>query len=185
MVLTESGQQLAIGDKAPAFALKGIDGKLHTLDEYRGKVLLIIFMCNHCPYVRQKFTTINELAKRFSGDVAVVGINSNDADAYPEDSYEAMQATAREEGFVFDYLYDATQEVARSYGATCTPDPFLFTADHRLAWHGRLDDALQLHAKPTKQDMAEAIETVLAGRAVAKPFLPSIGCNIKWKTEHL
>lgn len=183
MVLTESEEARKNGDAAPAFALPGTDGKTHRLDDYSGKALLIIFMCNHCPFVKQKFSTINELAQRYAErGLAVIGINSNDADAFPEDSFAAMQETAEQEGFVFDYLSDETQEVAKAYGATCTPDPFLFNSEHRLVWHGRLDDALQLHATPTTQDMAEAIEAMLAGKPVEKPFLPSMGCNIKWKS---
>lgn len=180
-MLTESEEQLALGATAPAFTLNGTDERVHSLDEYSGRPLLIIFMCNHCPFVKQKLGTINALAERYGPQgLAVVGINANDADSYPEDSFEAMVELA--EKLKFDYLYDETQEVAKAYGATCTPDPFLFDQHHRLAWHGRLDDAIQLNAAPATQDMADAIELVLAGKPVDKPFLASVGCNIKWKT---
>lgn len=179
MALTESEAKLQVGDEAPDFALMGIDGATHRLADYKGKAFLIIFMCNHCPFVKQKFDTINELAKR--DGLVVIGINPNDAETHPEDSFEKMVELAREKGFVFDYLRDETQEVAKAYGAVCTPDPFLFDGEKRLAWQGRIDDALQLNAEATQHDMAEAIEAVLAGKPVDKPFLPSMGCNIKWK----
>ncbi|MEM2138466.1 MAG: thioredoxin family protein, partial [Candidatus Anstonellaceae archaeon] len=111
----------------------------------------------------------------------MVGINSNDAENYPDDSFENMKKVAREKGFGFDYLYDETQEVAKKYGAVCTPDPFLFDADFKLAYHGRFDDALSPEKVPKQFDMEAALDAVLAGRKPPHDFLYSQGCSIKWK----
>lgn len=182
MVLMESEDKLKIGDRAPDFRLKGVDGRYLSLEDFQdANALLIIFMCNHCPYVKAKIPVIKALVERYGGEgLVVVGINSNESVNYPEDSFENMQRYAGEKEYNFHYLHDETQEVARSYGAVCTPDPFLFDSDRRLAYHGRLDDALSPDAVPTKHDMAEAITLVLSGRPADKGFLPSRGCSIKW-----
>ncbi len=180
MVLTESAIRLKEGVKAPYFRLKGTDGKAHSLDEFSGKPLLVIFMCNHCPYVLAKIDSIISLSKEFRDKVPVVGINSNDP-AYPGEGFENMKKFAAEKGISFPYLIDDNQEVARAYGATCTPDPFLFGNDDKLVFHGRLDNALTLDSKTTEQTMKNNINKLLGGRKIEKWFEPSMGCSIKWK----
>ena len=184
MVLLQSeAKKLKSGDAAPDFSLIGTDGKTHSLSGYRGaKALLIVFMCNHCPYVQAKFSRLNEIYAKYSRlGLRMAGINPNDAKNYPDDSFDSMKNVANEQKFGFDYLRDETQEVAGKYGAVCTPDPFLFDAELRLAYHGRLDDALSPEKKPAKFDMERAIDSVLAGRKPVPDFLYSQGCSIKWK----
>lgn len=182
MVLTESAASLRAGDAAPGFDLLGIDGRNHSLQGYLGHdALLVVFMCNHCPYVKAKIDAIKEVHDRFGDRITVVGINSNDAARYPDDSYENMKAVAAERGIKFDYLVDETQDVARRYGAVCTPDPFLFDSAGRLVFHGRIDDAMSPESTATEKTMINNIETLLAGRHIEKNFDPSIGCSIKWK----
>jgi peroxiredoxin len=184
MVLLQSEtKKLKTGDSAPGFSLLGIDGKTHSLADYKGaKALLIVFMCNHCPYVQAKFERMNELWAKYSRQgLRMVGISSNDAVNYPDDSLENMKKVANEQGFGFDYLYDETQEVAKKYGAVCTPDPFLFDSDFKLAYHGRFDDALSPGKVPKAFDMETALDAVLAGRKPPHDFLFSQGCSIKWK----
>lgn len=181
----ESVDELEIGDHAPDFTLKGTDGETHTLEDFADNdAALVVFTCNHCPYAKAKFDVLNDLAADYD-DVAVIGINPNNAEDYPEDSYEHMVELVEDGTIQYDaYLRDESQEVARAYGAICTPDPFLLeraNGSFRLAWHGRLDDALNPDAEPSQHDMREAIESVLAGEPVDKPFLPSRGCSIKWK----
>ncbi len=183
MVLMESEQRLNVGDNAPDFNLRGVDEKYYSLKDFQdAKALLMIFMCNHCPYAMAKIPVIKRLAEKYTDEgLVVVGINSNESENYPEDSFENMQIYAREKDYNFYYLHDETQLVAKSYGAVCTPDPFLFDSEHKLAYHGRLDDALSPDAVPTKHDMDEAVALVLAGKPVDKGVLPSRGCSIKWK----
>ncbi|MFH1591253.1 MAG: thioredoxin family protein [archaeon] len=180
MVLLESNNELQPGDKAPDFSLPGIDDKTHSLFDFAGKPALIIFMCNHCPYVIDKFETINGLAKRFP-DIAVIGINPNDAHMFPEDSFENMKRIADEEGFVFTYLFDENQEVAEAYGAVCTPDPFLFDKDGKLFFHGRLNDSMSPGDTVSEETMADAIGALLVGKEIAAESKPSRGCSIKWR----
>lgn len=200
MALQESKRTLERGDSAPDFDLPGTDGETYGLADFVDReALLVVFTCNHCPYAKAKIDALNGLAADYEG-VAVVGINPNDADAYPADSFEAMEEVV-ENGIVrYDaYLRDESQDVARAYGATCTPDPFLFAndggqgsqtgkdgsdGDFRLAYHGRLDDATGPDENPSGEpgfEMREAIERVLAGAEVQEGFRPSRGCSIKWK----
>ena len=181
----ESVEQLEIGDPAPSFELPGSDGETHTLQDYADEeALLVVFTCNHCPYAKAKFDLLNDLADDYD-EVAVVGINPNDPEQYPDDSFERMQELVEDGTIRYDdYLFDESQAVAAAYGAVCTPDPFLFRRDgseFRLAYHGRLDDAMNPEDEPTREDMREAIETVLAGERVDQEFKPSRGCTIKWK----
>jgi peroxiredoxin len=175
-----------LGSEAPAFSLKGVDGKHHSLADYsESKALVVIFMCNHCPYVIAVQERINELAKEFGPQgVSIVGINPNDTTRYPADSFEAMQARATEQGYVFDYLIDETQEVARAYGAVCTPDPFVFANDGGrfvLHYHGRIDDNWKEPAKVTRRELAQAIAAILRGAKPAGDQVPTMGCSIKWR----
>ena len=182
MVLLESEVSLKTGDNAPDFELLGIDDKNHSLNEYKEfKGLLVIFMCNHCPYVKAKIEAIKEIHKKFSDQIALVGINSNNSIKYPDDSFESMKAVAKDKQIEFDYLVDETQEIAKKYGAVCTPDPFLFDSERKLVFHGRIDDAMNPEATATQKVMIENIEKFLNGQKIEKEFDPSIGCSIKWK----
>jgi len=181
MVLLESTYtKLKKGDLAPDFKLKATDGKTYSLDDFKAKALLIIFMCNHCPYVKPKFKDFIALQNKFKDDLIVIGINANDAENYPEDSFEKMQEYYENEGFNFYYIQDETQEVAQAYGAVCTPDPFLFDKDRKLVYHGRINNAHGPDQEPTTKDMEDAITAVLEGKEPSKEQ-PSMGCSIKWK----
>tara|TARA_B100000929_G_scaffold154913_1_gene122707 strand:- start:1605 stop:2150 length:546 start_codon:yes stop_codon:yes gene_type:complete len=181
MVLLESEVSLKTGDPAPNFRLRGIDDKIHSLTEYEKKGLLVIFMCNHCPYVKAKIEAIKEIHQKFKDQISLVGINSNDSEKYPDDSFESMKTIASEKGITFDYLVDETQEIAKKYGAVCTPDPFLFDSQQKLVFHGRIDDAMNPDAVANEKVMINNIEKFLNGEKIEKDFDPSIGCSIKWK----
>lgn len=182
MVLLESQIKMRAGDRAPDFNLMGIDDATHSLKDYDDfAALLVIFICNHCPYVKAKTDAIKELYEQFGENVAIVGINSNDATKYPDDSFENMKKIAAEKGIKFDYLVDDTQETARAYGAVCTPDPFLFDKERKLVFHGRIDDAMNPEDTAREKTMAENISKLLNGGMIENEFEPSIGCSIKWK----
>lgn len=182
MVVMESQVQLKKGDTAPDFELLGVDDKKHSLASYANyDAVLVIFICNHCPYVKAKVDAINEVANKFKDKVAVIGINSNDPVAYPDDSFENMKKFAAEKKIAFSYLVDDTQQVARRYGAVCTPDPFLFDKQRKLVFHGRIDNAMKPDDQATEKTMITNIEKLLSGQPIPKDFDPSIGCSIKWK----
>ena len=182
MVLLESQIKLKAGDAAPDFDLLGIDDKKHKIEDYSNyRGILVIFMCNHCPYVKAKASALNEIYEKFGEKIGIIGINSNDSTDYPEDSFENMKKTAQEKGFKFDYLVDETQEIAKKYGAMCTPDPFLFNDKKELVFHGRIDNAMKPDDTPTEKTMIKNIEKLLVGEKIEKDFDPSIGCSIKWK----
>ena len=182
MVLLESQIKLKAGDAAPNFDLLGIDDKMHSLADYNEyKGILVIFMCNHCPYVKAKVEALNELYEKFGNEIAIIGINSNDSTDYPEDSFDAMKQTAKEKGFGFDYLVDESQEIAKKYGAMCTPDPFLFNRQKQLVFHGRIDNAMKPEDAPTEKTMINNMQKLLRDEKIEKDFDPSIGCSIKWK----
>jgi peroxiredoxin len=184
MVLLESQVKLNTGDLAPDFDLMGTDDKKHSRDSYKDySGLLVIFMCNHCPYVKAKIEAIKEIHQKFKGKIAVVGINSNDAVKYPDDSFESMKEAAKEKNMQFDYLVDETQEIAKKYGAMCTPDPFLFDKQMKLIFHGRIDNAMKPEDTATDKTMINNIERFLSGKKIEKDFDPSIGCSIKWKEQ--
>lgn len=181
----ESIDELERGDPAPSFELKGTDGTTYSVDSFADvEALLVVFTCNHCPYAQAKHPLLNDLAAGYD-DVAVVGINSNDPEEYPEDSYDAMVEAVDSGEVAYDaYLFDETQEVAKAYGAVCTPDPFLFSrrdGAFELAYHGRLDDAPNPDDEPSRYQIREAIEAVLAGEPVDLAVEPSRGCSIKWR----
>jgi peroxiredoxin len=185
MVELESEEVLTAGDEAPAFELEGTDGETYSLADFQAyDGLLVVFTCNHCPYAKAKFEEMNRLAAEYD-DVAVVGINPNDAEEYPEDDFETMVERVEEGTIQWDaYLRDQSQEVAAAYGGKCTPDPFLFEQDDgtfRLVYHGRLDDGLNPDDEVTEREMAGHIEDLLAGEGVTEEFKPSRGCSIKWK----
>lgn len=182
MVLLESQIKLKTGDNAPIFQLLGVDNKKHALNDYNNfHGILIIFMCNHCPYVKSKIETLNELYEKFSNKIAIIGINSNDSKDYPEDSFENMKKMAKENEFKFDYLLDETQEIAKKYGAICTPDSFLFNSKKQLVFHGKIDNAMKPDDVSTEKTMIQNIQKLLIGEKIEKDFDPSIGCSIKWQ----
>lgn len=184
MVLLESDSPLDRGDEAPPFELPGADGETYSLDDFADyDALLVVFTCNHCPYAKAKFDELNSLADAYD-DLAVVGINPNDEDEYPEDSIEKMREYVDDGRIDYTaYLRDECQDTARAYGAVCTPDPFLFANEDgtfRLRYHGRIDDAMSPDDDPTEQTMRRAVEAVLDGDEVTFEDYPSRGCSIKW-----
>ena len=182
MVLLESDRSLKKGESAPEFNLKGIDEKWHSLNEYSDyDGILIIFMCNHCPYVKGKLDAIKYIHNKFKNKIAIIGINSNDSMRYNDDSFENMKKMALEKQIEFDYLIDETQETAKKYGATCTPDPFLFNNNKKLVFHGRIDNAIKPDELPTEKTMVNNIERLLSKDIIENDFIPSRGCSIKWK----
>lgn len=184
MVLLKSEVVLKKGDKAPEFNLMGIDDKKHTMAEYNQKsAMLVIFMCNHCPYVQAKIDAMNEIYEKFKDKISMIGINSNDPNNYPDDSFDNMKKFAKEKDINFTYLVDETQEIAKKYGAVCTPDPFLFDKERKLVFHGRIDNAMKPEDKPTEKTMIVNIEKLLSGNKIEKDFDPSMGCSIKWKSQ--
>lgn len=185
MVEMESQAVLERGDPAPSFELPGTDGETYTLSDFTDyEALLVVFTCNHCPYAKAKFDEMNRLADEFD-EVAVVGINPNDAAEYPGDDLETMEARVADGTIAFDaYLRDESQETAAAYGAVCTPDPFLFervNGDFELVYHGRLDDALDPEETATEREMKAHVEQLLAGESITVDDRPSRGCSIKWK----
>jgi peroxiredoxin len=182
MVKTASTMR-TLGAAAPDFSLVNVDGQMVSRKDFEGKPLLVIFMCNHCPFVKHVADQLTSLASDYMPKgVAVVGINSNDVSKHPEDSPERMIHEAEERGYPFPYLFDDTQEVAKAYEAACTPDFFLFDKNHRLAYRGQLDASRPGNNVPvTGSDLRAALDAVLAGKPAAEKQIPSIGCNIKWR----
>ena len=183
MALLESTMP-PLGTPAHDFLLDGIDGETHSLESYSEKeIIVIIFMCNHCPYVKAVLKRIIDLQNEFiARGVQFIGINPNDAIRYPDDSLENMKTIAKENNFSFPYLVDSSQEIAKSYDAVCTPDLYVYGKDRKLAYRGRIDDNWEHPKKVTQQDLKLALENILAGQLVAKEQIPSMGCSIKWKT---
>lgn len=184
MVLTES-TSLSLGMRAPDFSLPNIDGSTVSLADFAdAPALVVVFMCNHCPYVKHVADTLAQLAREYreKRGVPFVGINSNDATHYPEDSLEKMGEEARQRGYSFPYLYDETQEVAKAYRAACTPDFYVFDSQHKLFYHGQMDDSRPGKDIPvTGRDLSAALDILLADQVFIEQQKPSIGCNIKWK----
>ncbi len=173
---------LPLGTKAPHFSLPDTNGKQVSLEEFEGKPLLVVFMCNHCPYVQHIADELARFAREYQRrGLATVGINANDARQHPEDSPGNMVAEVQIRGYTFPYLYDESQEVAKEYRAACTPDFFLFDAAHRLAYRGQFDDSRPNNGKPDGKDLRAAADAVLAGEEVNVEQKPSMGCNIKWR----
>jgi peroxiredoxin len=175
---------LPLGTKAPDFALPDTNGKTVSLaDLKKAQALVVIFMCNHCPYVKHIRAGLAQLARDYvPKGVAVVGISSNDVENYPQDGPKKMAEEAKSAGYIFPYLYDETQEVAKAYRAACTPDIYAFDGEQRLAYRGQLDDSRPGTNIPvTGKDVRAALDGLLAGKAVSSNQKASIGCNIKWK----
>jgi peroxiredoxin len=183
MALTPS-TMLELGTQAPGFRLPDTDGKTVALEDFAAApALLVIFLCNHCPYVKHVRHQLAALGREYQGrGVAVVGISANDVVSHPDDSPAMMRREKAETGYTFPYLYDETQEVAKAYQAACTPDFFVFDGRQRLVYRGQLDDSRPGNAVPvTGTDLRAALDAALAGRPIAARQKPSMGCNIKWK----
>ena len=175
---------LPLGTKAPDFSLVNVDGRTVSLADFEGApALLVIFMCNHCPYVKHVADHLASLATEYiARDVAVVGISSNDVANHPADSPEQMVAEAEARGYTFPYLYDESQEVAHAYRAACTPDFYVFDSDQKLFYRGQMDSSRPDSGVPVSgEDLRSALDAVLAGRPHSENQQPSLGCNIKWK----
>ncbi len=175
---------MPLGTAAPHFSLEDYAGKRWSLADFEGKKgLLVMFICNHCPFVKHVRAELSTVAREYQAkDIGIVGIMSNDVAAYPDDRPEKMAEEAATAGYVFPYLYDATQEVAKAYHAACTPDLFLFDAGHKLIYRGQLDDSRPGNGLPvTGADLRAALDALLAGAPVAAKQRPSLGCNIKWR----
>jgi peroxiredoxin len=183
MALTASIMR-ELGSPAPDFALPDASGRVVKRDDFaQAPALLVAFWCNHCPYVKHIKAAFAQFARHYQArGLAVVALNANDAASYPKDDAAHMQEDSREFGYSFDYLIDATQAVARAYGAACTPDFFLYDAARRLVYRGQFDASRPGNGVAvTGGDLRVAVDAVLAGEPVPEAQTPSIGCNIKWK----
>lgn len=175
---------LPLGTTAPDFNLPDTTSANVSLEDFKdAPALLIIFMCNHCPFVKHIIDPLVDFVKEYQNrGVAVVGINSNDVDSFPDDHPDKMAQLVKNKGLTFPYLYDQTQQVAKSYRAACTPDFFLFDKDRKLIYRGQMDDSRPGNDIPvTGKDLRFALDAVLAGKALEIDQKPSMGCNIKWK----
>ena len=176
---------LSLGTTAPEFKLPDTNGKTVSLADFKDKsALLVLFICNHCPYVKHIRAGLAQLARDYlPRGVAKVGINSNDVANYPEDSPEKMKDEVKSAGYIFPYLYDESQAVAKAYRAACTPDIYLFDKNHKLVCRGQFDDSRPGNGIPvTGKDLRTALDAVLAGKPVSPNQKASMGCNIKWKS---
>jgi peroxiredoxin len=183
MALTPS-TMLPLGTAAPDFNLPDTNGKLVSLAEFKtASALLVVFMCNHCPYVIHIRAGLAQLARDYAPkNVGIVGVNANDAKNYPDDSPAKMKDEVKNAGYIFPYLYDEKQVVAKSYHAACTPDFFLFDRGRRLVYRGQFDASRPGNGIPvTGKDLRAALDAILAGKIPSEFQAPSIGCNIKWK----
>jgi peroxiredoxin len=179
-----ASNMLPLGTRAPQFTLTDtVTDKPVSLEQLRGKKgILIMFICNHCPFVKHVNQQISRLGKEYQAKgIGFAAISSNDVLKYPEDAPDLMKKNAEQEGYTFPYLYDATQEVAKAYDAACTPDFYLFNAQLKLVYRGQLDDSRPGNGKPVDgSDLRRAMDALLAGKAISVDQKPSIGCNIKW-----
>jgi len=185
MAITPSNT-MPIGTKAPDFSLMdSVSGNLLNLNDIKGKKgTLVMFICNHCPFVKLIEKELVKLGQDYADSgIGIVAINSNDIENYPEDAPDKMKITAEQLGYVFPYLFDATQEVARAYDAACTPDIFLFDENLKCAYHGQFDDARPgNNIKPTGNSLKTAMDLLINDKPIPKEEQkPSVGCNIKWK----
>ncbi len=178
---------MPLGTPAPDFTLPDtVSGATRSLRELAsGKATVVMFICNHCPYVKHINPELVRLANEYQAKgVAFIAISSNDVNDYPEDAPEKMKETAAAEGYPFPYLYDETQDVAKAYDAACTPDFYVFDGNLRCAYRGRLDASTPRNEEPlTGADMRAALDAILSGQPLSEEQLPSVGCNIKWKNE--
>ena len=177
-----------LGTPIPEFSLPDVvSGRPVSNESFRDdRALLVMFICRHCPFVKHVQAELAKLGRDYAArGIGILAISSNDAVTHPEDAPESLAAMAREAGFAFPFAYDETQDVARAFGAACTPDFFLFDRDRKLAYRGQLDDSRPDNGRPvTGSDLRAAIDALLAGRAPGADQRPSLGCNIKWKPEN-
>jgi peroxiredoxin len=176
---------MALGTTAPDFRLPDTGGKMVALGDFKSaSALAVLFICNHCPYVKHMQAGLAQLARDYQPrGAAIVAISSNDAQNYPADSPAQMAQEARSAGYTFPYLYDESQAVAKAYRAACTPDIFLFDASRKLVYRGQFDDSRPGNGAPvTGKDLRAALDAVLAGKPVSGRQIPSVGCSIKWKS---
>jgi peroxiredoxin len=182
MVLLKS-TEIGLGTPAPDFSLPSVEGKVYSLkDFHHAKGLVVMFICNHCPYVVAVEDRIIALAREYEPKgIAFVGICANDPTDYPEDAPAKLKERWQKKNYGFPYLIDESQEVARGYDAVCTPDLYVFDGDQTLFYHGRIDDNWQEAAKVEQRELAAALDKLLEGRAPPEKQNPSMGCSIKWK----
>lgn len=183
MALTESNM-MDLGTIAPNFSLTDtVSGKTVTLADSKSEVAtVVLFICNHCPYVKHINTKLVEIANKYQEKgVKFVAISSNDVETHPQDNPENMKKTAEELKYPFPYLYDETQEVAKAYQAECTPDLFVFDANLKCVYRGQFDDSRPNKGEATGEDLSNTLDTIIAGKKVSTEQKPSMGCNIKWK----
>ncbi len=181
MVLLHS-EMTQLGAKAPDFALPGTDGHQYSLSSCTNDVVVIMFICNHCPYVKAILDRLINLTNAFEDkSVQFYGISANDVENYPEDNFENMKILAEEKHLPFPYLLDESQETARIYGAVCTPDFFVYDKARFLQYRGRLDDSWDDTSKVSHEDLKNAISNLLNQKLVSQEQKPSMGCSIKWK----
>lgn len=182
---------LALGTAAPDFSLPDTDGSTVSLSDFSGSPLLVMFICNHCPFVHHVAPELVRLANDYGEKIGIVAIQSNDIENYPDDAPGKMKEERAKRGYTFPYLFDADQSVAKAYTAACTPDFFLFDAEHKLVYRGQLDDTRphrissghydDRNGAADGKDLRAALDAVLSGAKVSVDQMPSIGCNIKWK----
>ncbi len=177
-----STNKLRIGSSLPHFNLKGTDDKFYNSEEYSEcELMLVVFTCNHCPYIQAYENRLKEIQKSYKQKLILLAINSNDDIQYPEDSFDNMKIRADEKQFNFNYLRDDEQIVAHSFGATHTPEIFLFDKNRKLVFHGKIDDNWQDETKTNNNYLRDAIEEILSGKKISVPETFTIGCTIKWK----
>lgn len=180
MVLLEGVGDFEIGQEMPEFNLKNIDGKFVSDKDLSKDLKMIVFTCNHCPYAIAAWPKLTEIYSKFKDKIDIVAINPNDAQKYPADSYEKMIEFAKNNSIEFPYLHDETQEIARKFGAKCTPDIFIFK-DNRLVHRGRIDDNWEKNYSETSHELEEALGDIMGKGEVEAKVCPSSGCSIKWK----
>jgi peroxiredoxin len=174
-----------LGAPCPDFRLPAVDGKRYARDDFAARpVLVVMFICNHCPYVKAVEDRLIALGREFEGrGVQFVAVCSNDAETYPDDAFDKLAARWREKGYGFPYLHDEAQDVARAFGAVCTPDIFVYDRERRLAYRGRIDDSWKDETRVARRELALALEALVAGGKPAPEQRPSMGCSIKWRPQ--
>lgn len=176
-------EKAELGLDCPDFKLPGVDGRVYEKKDFlNNKPLVVVFMCNHCPYVKaieDRLIALGEDLKEISAHM--VAVCSNDAETYPEDSFKNLQKRAKEKNYSFVYLHDESQEIARRFGAICTPDYFVYDQNNKLAYRGRLDDSWKEPTHVTKRELYDAVLELAQGLPVSAKQTPSMGCSIKWK----
>ena len=182
MLINDNSKAINIGDSMPPFSLPATDGMTVESGMIKDPIVVVVFTCNHCPYAQAYEDRLIDLAKHFDEEgVQFILINSNDAENYPDDSFEAMKEVHNEMGFPFPYCFDETQEVAKTYGALCTPHCFVFDSKRNLRYKGQIDDNWEKPEKVKKQTLKDALSALVGGEEVEVPEANAIGCSIKWK----